>query len=396
MRILLVSSGRIATPPLTGGGVERYTYFLAKALAGLGHTVDFVTSVTRAFEPTSGVRVRPLPGFRFSLQDSYLRSGAGLLLGGFLAQLRAWRCLANGQYDLVNFHAPTSAGWALQFARGKRVPTIMTAHNPLPWKLHEVGGVDAKLRSLTYSLIDTASFREADGVITSGPDLRAALVQQLGLSPARTFAVPVGVDPVPFRVSNASIAETRRRWGLPPRYVLFVGRLVAQKGVSVLLNALAPVDIPLVVVGEGPLLPALQRQTRLLQMEKRVRFLGKLPVDEMYGVYRGAALLAVPSLAEGMPAVVLEGAAAELPIVASRVEGVAEVIEDGVTGRIVPIGDALALREAIQSTLANSGCARRFGLAVSEKAQLRFSWPAVAEATAAAYNSVIEYVSGQG
>ncbi len=395
MRILLVSSGRIATPPLTGGGIERYTYFLARGLAGLGHTVDFVTSITSSFEPMPGVSVRSLPALRFTLQDSYFRSAAGLVLGGILAQTRAWRCLSTSHYDLVNFHVPTAAGGALSCARRERIPTVMTAHNPLPWKLHEVGGVDAKLRSLTYSLIDAASFRAADGVVAIGPDLREALVKHLGLSPARTFAVPVGIDPAPYQVSDVTVSEARRRWRLPARYVLFVGRLVAQKGMSVLLDALSPLDIPLVVVGEGPLLIALQRQARILEMERRVHFLGKLPTADLYAVYRGATLLALPSLAEGMPSVVLEAAAAELPIVTSRVEGVTEVIEDGVSGRVVPIGDSVALREAIQTTLASPDLARRLGRAAYETVERRFTWHAVAEATVAAYSSVIEDAGGR-
>ncbi len=390
MRVLLVGSGRIPAPPVTGGGAESYTYFLGRALANLGHTVDLVTGVGPDFRSVSGLRAVPLPVLRFSLQDSYPLTGIGLLLGGLLAQARTRQCLEEGSYDVVNFQSPTSAGRALHWARARGIPTVLTAHNPVPWKLHAAGGLSGRIRSLTYAALDARLFRRADGVIALGKDLRAALIDGLGLAPDRTFAVPVGVDPSLYDAPAPVVAEVCRRMNLPDRYVLFVGRLVAQKGVAGLLDALAGTEIPLVLVGDGPLMPTLVRQARARGSEGRMRFLGRLPVAQMRAIYRGAELLALPSLAEGMPFVVLEAAAAGLAVVATRVEGIEEVVQDGVTGRIVPIGDGAALKEAIGTLFADPERARRLGEAARQRVAAKFSWEAVAKTTADAYRAVID------
>ena len=196
----------------------------------------------------------------------------------------------------------------------------------------------------------------------------------------------MGVQDAPAPV----VAEVCRRMNLPDRYVLFVGRLVAQKGVAGLLDALAGTEIPLVLVGDGPLMPTLVRQARARGSEGRMRFLGRLPVAQMRAIYRGAELLALPSLAEGMPFVVLEAAAAGLAVVATRVEGIEEVVQDGVTGRIVPIGDGAALKEAICTLFADPERARRLGEAARQRVAAKFSWEAVAKTTADAYRAVID------
>lgn len=389
MRILVVSSGRIPTPPRTGGGVEKYTYFLARALSQLGHQVDYVTNVSPDYKPFPGVHVIPLPAFGFSLQDSYLASGVGLLLGGTIARSRAARAMREKRYDIADFHSPISSLGALPMRVRPKIPVAFTAHNPVPWNLHAEGGLSAKLRSLTFTAIDARVASRADGVIALGTELRTSLVKELGLNPARTFMTTVGVDPTPYQLSDEVVENVRRRLHLPSRYVLFVGRFVPQKGVSLLLIALAGTGIPLVLVGDGPMFQTLTRQARDLNMAETVRFLGSCPPDELSAIYRGASVYALPSLAEGMPHVVLEAAAAGLPIVATRVEGIGAIVVEGETGHIVPIADPEALRRAIQSLFSDPTQAQRLGKNARLRAQTKFSWRAVAEKTLEAYSAII-------
>ncbi|EQD37991.1 glycosyltransferase [mine drainage metagenome] len=370
--------------------METFTYHLSRALAHQGHEVDLVASVNSTYVDAPRVRLLPLPEFRFSLQDSYLPMAAGLLLGGWTAERRATQALTRGTYDIVNFQIPAAMARVLRIARRQGVPSVMTAHNPVPWRLHREGGLDEKLRSLTYRAVDARMAHRADGVITVGPDLRAALVDGLGLDPARTFYAPVGVETATAQVSDSFVEETRHRLRLPERYVLFVGRFVAQKGLPALLESLAGTRVPLVLVGEGPLRPAIERRAAELGLAQQVQFLGRLLPEPLRAVFRGATAFVLSSVAEGMPVVVLEAAAARLPVVATRVEGVAEMIQDGVTGRIVPIGDRAALRAAIVSIFEDPPAAARMGLAGYRRVVERFSWDVVARETVAAYTEIIE------
>ena len=135
--------------------------------------------------------------------------------------------------------------------------------------------------------------------------------------------------------------------------VLAVGRLARQKGFDVLLDAWAGVHAPdwqLHIVGTGPELQPLQAQAAALGIAGRTRFLP--PVAEVMDLYRSASILAAPSRFEGTPNVVLEASFTSLPAVVSQGCGDAlEIIEDRVSGRVVPIGDAGALREALQGLI---------------------------------------------
>jgi glycosyltransferase involved in cell wall biosynthesis len=131
----------------------------------------------------------------------------------------------------------------------------------------------------------------------------------------------------------------------------------------------------LVLIGDGPLSAALREQARAL---KRVSFLGWLPAAALRGWMRGAAAVCVPSVtarsgdAEGMPNVVIEAMAEAAPVVASRSAGIAEAIEDEVTGLLVPPGDPRAIADALQRLIETPERRRRMGLAARAVAAERF------------------------
>jgi len=156
-------------------------------------------------------------------------------------------------------------------------------------------------------------------------------------------------------------------------YWLFVGRLRIRKGLEVLLHALARSDSaeglapPLLVVGEGEHRRRIEALIAELGLTDRVQLLGRVEPAEIEGLMRGARALIVPSIYEGMPLVILEAMAAALPVVASRVSGVPEVVEDGATGWLVPPEDVTALGAALQEILQNPEEARARGERGREK-----------------------------
>ncbi len=147
-------------------------------------------------------------------------------------------------------------------------------------------------------------------------------------------------------------------------YLLFIGRHRIRKGVEVLLEALQP-GMRLLIAGDGEHRAALERKAAELGLtpvsDPKVRFLGKCDASRVRGLLKGAAAMVVPSTYEGMPLVVLEAMDSGVPVVASRVSGIPEVVEDGRTGWLVPQEDPRALAAVLAEVLARPEEARRRG-----------------------------------
>lgn len=142
-----------------------------------------------------------------------------------------------------------------------------------------------------------------------------------------------------------------------PLRLLYIGRLSGEKGVNVLLDALARLQRPatLHIIGTGPLESQLREQARALQLTERVTFYGFIPHgDALWQHYRRSDLFILPSLQDQQPKVLLEAMSQSLPIVATRAGGIPVAIQDGVNGLLVPPGDAVSLATAIERVLADA------------------------------------------
>jgi glycosyltransferase involved in cell wall biosynthesis len=151
-------------------------------------------------------------------------------------------------------------------------------------------------------------------------------------------------------------------------YLLVVGRLRIRKGVDVLLAAMPEVlrrhpAARLLIAGDGEHRAALERAAAALALGEAVSFLGRADAMRVRRLLRGAAALVVPSIYEGMPLVVLEAMEASVPVVASRVSGIPEVVEDGRTGWLVPPEEPASLAAALAAALDDPAAAARRGAA---------------------------------
>jgi glycosyltransferase involved in cell wall biosynthesis len=156
-----------------------------------------------------------------------------------------------------------------------------------------------------------------------------------------------------------------------PPHVLYVGRLSPEKGVLELLEAAR--DLPLVVVGDGPL------RDRVPQAR------GFVPPKALGRYYERAAIVVAPSRREGYGVAVREAMAYGRPVVATAVGGLVDAVEDGVTGLLVPPQDPAALRRALERLLADGEERRRLGAAAREKVQRELTWDRTASALAEVY-----------
>jgi glycogen(starch) synthase len=190
----------------------------------------------------------------------------------------------------------------------------------------------------------------------------------------RVVVVPNAVDRDLFE--HATAARRSRP------YILAVGRLAAQKGFDVLLDAVAAAGTAheLVVAGDGPDREALEQRALGLGIAPRVAFLGAVDRPQVAGLMRGAAVVAIPSRFEGHPLVCLEAMAAGAPIVASDLPVLAGSVRHETTALLVPVDDATALAAAIRRLDADPVLARRIADAALEAVRGFPTWGDVATA----------------
>jgi colanic acid/amylovoran biosynthesis glycosyltransferase len=154
--------------------------------------------------------------------------------------------------------------------------------------------------------------------------------------------------------------------------VLFVGRLLHGKGLSLLFEALAELrrhqlDVTVSVVGDGPARAELDAAVRALRLSEHVSFLGSVGQDDLLARYAAADVFCLPSFAEGIPVVAMEAMAMELPVVTTRITGIPELIEDGTDGLLVPPGRVDALTDALDRLVRAPEERYRMGAAGREK-----------------------------
>ena len=194
-----------------------------------------------------------------------------------------------------------------------------------------------------------------------------------------------GTRVLPNVTGGLEIAVEEDDTPLPePGYLLYIGRLRIRKGVEVLLEALDAVrrehpGVRLLLAGDGEQREALEAQAERLELGDTATFLGRAPAPRVRRLLAGARALVVPSTYEGMPLVILEAMQEGVPIVASAVSGIPEVVVDGETGWLVPPEDPPRLATALTEALGDVEEARRRGAAGRERVAALYT-PAAAAA----------------
>jgi alpha-maltose-1-phosphate synthase len=279
------------------------------------------------------------------------------------------------------------------------IPHVMTAHSlePLrPWKAEQLGG-----GYTLSSWAERTAIETADAVIAvSGAMREDILTCYPALDPARVRIVHNGIDTRLYRPDHGT--DVLHRVGLDPKrpYVLFVGRITRQKGVPHLLRAVREIDpaAQVVLCAGAPDTPEIDQEFRELYQElSRVRegvhwIPQMLPRPEVIQLLTHAAVFVCPSVYEPLGIVNLEAMACGTPVVASRVGGIPEVVDDGKTGVLVPLDDGFeaGLAQALDSVIGDPEAARRMGEAGRERAVGEFGWDAVARRTVGLYREILE------
>jgi colanic acid/amylovoran biosynthesis glycosyltransferase len=274
---------------------------------------------------------------------------------------------------LLHAHFGRGGALALPIAQALGIPLVVTFH-----------GADAtkethyrpRLLPRIYARRLAAMQRDAALFVCVSEFVRDRLLAR-GFPPEKLEIIYQGVE----QHGDIDAAPPVEPEAAGDPYILFVGRFVEKKGVSHLIEAMRLLEsrgsaARLVLVGDGPLGQTLRDQAHGL---KRVAFLGWLPNAEVRRRMRGALALCVPSVtgragdAEGLPTVIFEAMAEGAPVVGSRHAGIAEAVEHGRTGLLVPEGDTPALADALERMTRCPELCQRLGTAARAVAAERFS-----------------------
>lgn len=272
-------------------------------------------------------------------------------------------CRAAG---IEHLHAPWASGpataaWCAASLLG--IPFSFTAR---AWDIHPPdGALPDKLRAASFVRCNAGA---------NIPYLRGLA----GLTPPEDAKIRLAYNGISLTTKDTAAVAMR-----PPFQLLAVGRFVGKKGFTYLLQALAELvreglDCRLTLVGAGPKDKELRRLTRELGLTERVTFPGFVPHHEVGRLFRAADLFVMPSVIDssgdrdGIPNVIMEALAHRLPVVASDVSGIGELVEHQVTGLLVPQRDAPALARAMRTLLQDRDLALRLAEAGRERALSMF------------------------
>jgi glycosyltransferase involved in cell wall biosynthesis len=374
-------------PPHVVGGLGRHVFHLSKTLATKGVAVKVLTFTdgSSAAEDRGGrvevVRVDPYC-FRYPDFISWVHG---------LNMLMAERSCSMDDFDIIHVHDWLSAPSSIVLKHLTRKPLIATIHSTERGRRGELrNDYERHIHELEWLL----SY-EAWGVICCSNYMLREVSSNLGCPQEKIKVIPNGyalssLGP-PAPINRRSYAEDNEK------IVLYVGRLVHEKGPQLLVEAASKLrrgDMKFLIVGEGSMKPYLMDLSKKLGVADKVYFLGHVSDSELSALYRWAWAAVFPSLYEPFGIVALEAMGAGTPVIVSATGGLDEIVQDGQNGLKFIAGWSDSLAYNINRML-NDGELRERCIKNASQTLGRYSWGMVADETLKVYNRILsEYESG--
>ncbi len=360
------------------GGAETYIALIANSHArrGRGSRIIVLSEpgpVSDHFD--SGVRVEYLGYRRESIRNPFRFVGS---------VIRGYRLIAKAVKDqeiqVLQTHLPDTNMWGLALALTGRCKVVITIHNNKFLRGTEKKSFSNFMKLKAYRMM----FRKCSAIVAVSGEVKKSLLSTLGVTGKDADAVVV-VDngvPVPEPLPEAAKAELRVKYciGRDDFWIVAAGRLTEAKNFQCLVAAAAVLKrkglpIRVLIGGVGHLRPDLERQITELGVSDLVNLPGNL--HDLGDVMRAADLLAMPSRWEGLPMVLLEAMARRLPVVGTRINGLADTIEEGRHGYLVAVDDSEGLATGIERMIRRPEARRAMGRAGQELVREKFDFKRV-------------------
>ena len=402
---------------MSSGGQGIFVHYMTRELARLGHEVHVIAG--RPFpEVDESVHIHKLKTYRmwdfmidineyryltnpplyFHPVNFYEMVSTRLSLGSllFMSSMRAYNKLhelsQEMPFDIVHDNQTLSYGILLMKKKG--LPVVASVHHPLTIdrrnRLAQVKGPHRQMLAYLWFpwIMQEFVARRIDRILTCSQNSQASVCQDMHLPPEHVTVTPYGVDVDVFR----PLDDVEKR----PGNIFFVGDTEDRnKGARYLMEALhrlrhqLPFHITFIDHRPPDHLKLVQRLKGEYRLYNDITFLSRAPTEELVRHYNRAQIVACPSLYEGFGLPAVEAMACGLPVVATRAGALSEIVEDGVTGILVPPADSKALSEALRLLLADPDLCRRMGEAGRQRVIENFTWRQTALRTVAVYEEVL-------
>ncbi len=387
MKILILSW---EYPPRIVGGLSRHVYWLSRSIAELGHEVVVGTlsnSRTTIIDENNNLLIIRVDPYAIPSPDfiSWVHQFNQIILEHVIETTGL-------DIDIIHAHDWLVARSGIILKHLYRKPLIVTIHsteygrrnglhNIFERHIHEVEWF------LTY---------EAWKVIVCSNYMRNEVRRIFNVPRDKIYVIPNGVNPI-RKMGKNEITKVLEKYNIPwdKKIVLFVGRLVYEKGAHILVESIPRIlrvvdDVFFVFVGTGPMEEYLIKRTDELGVKNRTVFTGFVSDDELHALYNAAYVAVFPSLYEPFGIVALEAMSIGKPVIVSNTGGLSEIVEHGKNGLKVPPGDIEALANAIIELLLKPETAERMGKAGYEMVYNKYTWHRIAEQTLNVYRKVLD------
>ena len=359
------------------GGIENYVRRLKGSLEKMGHEITIYTTdfgIPRGAEREKGA--------------FYCKTDFAIYRNPFSRELL--QKLKKSDDDIYHFHSPWFSLSLFGVRLLDRKPKVMTVHGA---KIG-VGSMLSTL-SLLYYPFARQVLHNMDKIIALTKSERDYLVYRFKLPRRKVVVIPNGIEVESFRPRRGAIKEFTQKHGLLENSfkVLYVGRIIPEKNPDKLISAVAKhmngKNIEVILIGDG----SSSYITRLKRIsDNRIHILGKLGFEELVAAYNTSDLFVFLGLVEGLPTVILEAMACRLPVLATPVAGIPDVIVKNVNGLFLnlPVRERDVARKISHFMDMGASDINRMGKTNAEKIKISYNWKIVTGKILDMYNQVLE------
>jgi len=379
-------------PPRIIGGISPHVYYLSKSLARNGIKVYVVTCDfpgAPQHEVVDGVEI-----FRI---DSYKNPSPDFATWVYLMNVNMQKEAAalvnslDGKVDVFHAHDWLVANAGIGLKHVFRKALLATMHST---EIGRRNGIHFDYERMIHETEAWLTY-EAWRVICCSDYMVSHVRWAFGLPADKLVMVPNGVDSEAYaKIGNDDLSRFRSKFALPEeKIVLFVGRLVHEKGVHVLVNAvsrvLEKVNAKFIIVGNGYMKEQLSNIVKNMGFAHKVMFTGFVDDETLKKLQKCADVSVVPSLFEPFGIVAIEAMAAKSPVVVSDTGGLSEIVEHDVTGVKVYADNPESLAWGITKVLTDDSYANWLRNNAYKRIQEKYDWNKIAQQTKTIYNNVL-------